>query len=108
MFCKPHHVDGLDKSLSSFVDFFTPVSPERDLLVGFGRAVSDFGLTASIYDVMVTLAYIFQNKQKKKETFFVFLIAHEFNSISWFLAMIILVILFLGFLSFGILTEFVP
>jgi len=65
VFCKPHHVDGLDKSLSSVVDFFTPVSPERDLLIGFGRAVSDFGLTASIYDVMVTLAYIFQNKQKE-------------------------------------------
>ncbi|XP_039687631.1 uncharacterized N-acetyltransferase ycf52 isoform X2 [Medicago truncatula] len=53
VFCKPHHVDGLDESLSSVVDFFTPVSPERDLFVGFGRAVSDFGLTASIYDVMV-------------------------------------------------------
>lgn len=36
-------------------DFFTPVSPSRDLLVGFGRAVSDCGLTASIHDVMVTL-----------------------------------------------------
>jgi hypothetical protein len=45
----------LDESSSSIVDFFTPVSPSRDLLVGFGRAVSDCGLTASIYDVMVTL-----------------------------------------------------
>ncbi|KAJ4850021.1 hypothetical protein Tsubulata_014056, partial [Turnera subulata] len=29
------------------------VSPENGRLVGFGRAVSDLGLTASIYDVMV-------------------------------------------------------
>ncbi|KDP21614.1 hypothetical protein JCGZ_03285 [Jatropha curcas] len=29
------------------------VSPSNGQLVGFGRAVSDFGLTASIYDVMV-------------------------------------------------------
>ncbi|OAY38305.1 uncharacterized protein LOC110623882 isoform X2 [Manihot esculenta] len=29
------------------------VSPSNSQLVGFGRAVSDFGLTASIYDVMV-------------------------------------------------------
>nr|XP_027190552.1 uncharacterized protein LOC101498757 [Cicer arietinum] len=54
VFCKPHHRDGLKpKSSSSVVDFFTPVSPYSDLLVGFGRAVSDCGLTASIYDVMV-------------------------------------------------------
>lgn len=46
-------------------DFFTPVSPSRDQLVGFGRAVSDFGLTASIYDVMVTLiANIFKMKKQ--------------------------------------------
>lgn len=30
------------------------VSPSNGQLVGFGRAVSDLGLTASIYDVMVT------------------------------------------------------
>lgn len=30
-----------------------PLSPANGRLVGFGRAVSDFGLTASIYDVMV-------------------------------------------------------
>ncbi|WJX40679.1 hypothetical protein P8452_28128 [Trifolium repens] len=53
VFCKPHLVDGLVESSSSIVDFFTPVSPSCDLLVGFGRAVSDCGLTASIYDVMV-------------------------------------------------------
>ncbi|XP_058753153.1 GCN5-related N-acetyltransferase 3, chloroplastic-like [Vicia villosa] len=53
VFCKPNIVDELGKSSSSVVDFLTPVSPSRDLLVGFGRAVSDCGLTASIYDVMV-------------------------------------------------------
>ncbi|XP_021752415.1 uncharacterized N-acetyltransferase ycf52-like [Chenopodium quinoa] len=31
----------------------TVVTPENGELVGFGRAVSDLGLTASIYDVMV-------------------------------------------------------
>ncbi|KAL0321743.1 UNVERIFIED_CONTAM: hypothetical protein Scaly_2470700 [Sesamum calycinum] len=30
-----------------------PVTPENGRLIGFGRAVSDLGLTASIYDVMV-------------------------------------------------------
>lgn len=30
-----------------------PLSPANGRLIGFGRAVSDFGLTASIYDVMV-------------------------------------------------------
>ncbi|KAG7968389.1 hypothetical protein I3843_08G151500 [Carya illinoinensis] len=30
-----------------------PVTPSNGQLVGFGRAVSDFGLTASIYDIMV-------------------------------------------------------
>lgn len=30
-----------------------PVTPANGQLVGFGRAVSDLGLTASIYDVMV-------------------------------------------------------
>lgn len=30
-----------------------PVSPANGLLVGFGRAFSDLGLTASIHDVMV-------------------------------------------------------
>ncbi|CAK8567744.1 unnamed protein product [Lathyrus sativus] len=53
VFCKPNIVDELGKSSSSIVDFLTPVSPSRDLLVGFGRAVSDCGLTASIYDLMV-------------------------------------------------------
>lgn len=30
-----------------------PVTPENGRLIGFGRAVSDLGLTASIYDIMV-------------------------------------------------------
>ncbi|XAR66063.1 Glucosamine-phosphate N-acetyltransferase [Bertholletia excelsa] len=30
-----------------------PVTPSNGQLVGFGRAVTDYGLTASIYDVMV-------------------------------------------------------
>lgn len=33
-----------------------PVSPQNGQMVGFGRAVSDLGLTASIYDVMVSIA----------------------------------------------------
>ncbi|KAL6977583.1 hypothetical protein U1Q18_026377 [Sarracenia purpurea var. burkii] len=31
----------------------SPVTPSNGQLVGFGRAVSDYGLTASIYDVVV-------------------------------------------------------
>ncbi|KAJ1387504.1 GNAT domain [Sesbania bispinosa] len=60
VFCKPHHLDAFANSSSSnsimamaMADFFTPLTPSRDQLVGFGRAVSDCGLTASIYDVMV-------------------------------------------------------
>ncbi|KAJ1400553.1 GNAT domain [Sesbania bispinosa] len=58
VFCKPHHLDAFANSSSSnsimaMADFFTPITPSRDQLVGFGRAVSDCGLTASIYDVMV-------------------------------------------------------
>lgn len=30
-----------------------PVTAENGMLVGFGRAVSDGGLTAAIYDVVV-------------------------------------------------------
>lgn len=32
----------------------SPVTPENGRLIGFGRAVSDMGFTASIYDVMVS------------------------------------------------------
>ncbi|KAH6792746.1 hypothetical protein C2S52_003223 [Perilla frutescens var. hirtella] len=34
-----------------------PVTPENGRLIGFGRAVSDLGLTASIYDIMVHPAF---------------------------------------------------
>ncbi|XP_027357263.1 uncharacterized protein LOC113866648 [Abrus precatorius] len=59
VFCKPHHVNVVadanysSSSILPVPDFLTPVSPSGDQLVGFGRAVSDYGLTASIYDVMV-------------------------------------------------------
>lgn len=72
IFCKPHHVvvdDDDDRgnltiaaesspSILGMVDFLqsvTPVTPVDGQLVGFGRAISDCGLTASIYDVMVTI-----------------------------------------------------
>nr|XP_027110550.1 uncharacterized protein LOC113730216 isoform X2 [Coffea arabica]XP_027115607.1 uncharacterized protein LOC113733438 [Coffea arabica] len=35
-----------------------PVTPDNGKLVGFGRAVSDLGLTASIYDVMVGTLFL--------------------------------------------------
>lgn len=58
VFCNLRHVNGVvpyhdNLSSSLIADFFTPASPSRDQLVGFGRAVSDYGLTASIYDVVV-------------------------------------------------------
>ncbi|KAL3025946.1 hypothetical protein AAZX31_04G205700 [Glycine max] len=56
VFYNPQHVNAVfhqNSSSSSIADIFMPVSPSRDQLVGFGRAVSDYGLTASIYDVMV-------------------------------------------------------
>jgi len=57
VFCNLRHVNAVvpyhDNSSSLIADFLTPVSPSRDQLVGFGRAVSDYGLTASIYDVVV-------------------------------------------------------
>ncbi|CAJ1974522.1 unnamed protein product [Sphenostylis stenocarpa] len=58
VFCNLRHVNDVvpyhgNSSSSLIEDFLTPVSPSRDQLVGFGRAISDCGLTASIYDVMV-------------------------------------------------------
>ncbi|RYQ84604.1 hypothetical protein Ahy_B10g104041 [Arachis hypogaea] len=60
VFCKSHHVlaaadSGDDGSfgMDDLVECVTPVTPSDGELVGFGRAVSDCGLTASIYDVMV-------------------------------------------------------
>ncbi|XP_048326545.2 GCN5-related N-acetyltransferase 3, chloroplastic isoform X2 [Ziziphus jujuba] len=57
VFCKTQDVLADSSSSMGLGDFFerlaTPVSPKNGQLVGFGRAVSDQGLTASIYDVMV-------------------------------------------------------
>lgn len=57
VFCKPQDVLADSSSSTGLGGFFerlvTPASPNNGQLVGFGRAVSDQGLTASIYDVMV-------------------------------------------------------
>ncbi|KAF8394788.1 hypothetical protein HHK36_018724 [Tetracentron sinense] len=66
VFCKPHFSSGhrskdettISKSEFGFGELFEralPVTESNGQLVGFGRAVSDNGLTASIYDVMVSL-----------------------------------------------------
>ena len=62
VFCNPQHVNAVfhqNSSSSSIADIFMPVSPSRDQLVRFGHALFEYGLTASIYDVMVM--------KKKKE-----------------------------------------
>lgn len=46
------------------------VTPENGDLVGFGRAVSDLGLTASIYDVMVRLTSFFSSLLLTSDYFF--------------------------------------
>ncbi|XP_054788866.1 uncharacterized protein LOC129294478 isoform X2 [Prosopis cineraria] len=68
VFCKPHHIVDEDRGgdstssadsskmimgVADFLQSMTPVSTFDGQLVGFGRAISDCGLTASIYDVMV-------------------------------------------------------
>lgn len=58
VFCKPNDVVGdASSSMGLLGDLIqrvrTPVSPQNSQLVGFGRAISDEGLTASIHDVMV-------------------------------------------------------
>ncbi|KAG4148310.1 hypothetical protein ERO13_D05G278400v2 [Gossypium hirsutum] len=69
VFCKPQHakVTNITKQNQSqeqqeqiktglvgdLMENVMPVNPSNGQLVGFGRAVSDLGLTASIYDVMV-------------------------------------------------------
>ncbi|KAJ7959496.1 Acyl-CoA N-acyltransferase protein [Quillaja saponaria] len=69
VFCKPRYIveDNDDIAISTTNSPFSimgvgnflqrvmplPVSPFNGQLVGFGRAISDYGLTASIYDVMV-------------------------------------------------------
>lgn len=57
VFCKPDDAVADSSSSMGLGDFFErlvmPVGPNNGQLVGFGRAISDQGLTASIYDVMV-------------------------------------------------------
>ncbi|WCJ39216.1 Acyl-CoA N-acyltransferases (NAT) superfamily protein [Euphorbia peplus] len=56
VFCNLRDRDGEggERGLGDLVRTMMPmVSPSDGELVGFGRAVSDFGLTAAIYDVMV-------------------------------------------------------
>ncbi|KAH7548217.1 hypothetical protein JRO89_XS14G0084600 [Xanthoceras sorbifolium] len=69
LFCRPHDCfeidcdgnlelfgDGFEKGvplLGNLMERVVPVSPSNGKLVGFGRAVSDVGLTASIHDVVV-------------------------------------------------------
>ncbi|XVE90938.1 hypothetical protein DITRI_Ditri20bG0115600 [Diplodiscus trichospermus] len=69
VFCKPQHVNVSKTTkqtqnqeqqnqtskgiVGDMMESVMPVSPSTGQLVGFGRAVSDLGLTASIYDVMV-------------------------------------------------------
>ncbi|XWS65646.1 hypothetical protein CRYUN_Cryun05aG0131700 [Craigia yunnanensis] len=69
VFCKPQHVNVTKTTnqiqnqeqqkqttkgfIGDLMESVMPVTPSNGQLVGFGRAVSDLGLTASIYDVMV-------------------------------------------------------
>ncbi|XVF41263.1 hypothetical protein PTKIN_Ptkin01aG0266700 [Pterospermum kingtungense] len=69
VFCKPQHVNVTNTTrqiqnqeqqkrtnkglVGDLVESVMPVTPSNGQLVAFGRAVSDLGLTASIYDVMV-------------------------------------------------------
>ncbi|XWS65648.1 hypothetical protein CRYUN_Cryun05aG0131700 [Craigia yunnanensis] len=68
VFCKPQHVNVTKTTnqiqnqeqqkqttkgfIGDLMESVMPVTPSNGQLVGFGRAVSDLGLTASIYDVM--------------------------------------------------------
>ena len=59
VFCRPHDNHDSTAKLSPVMGLgdmlrrAIPVTPSNGQLVGFGRAVSDQGLTASIYDLMV-------------------------------------------------------
>lgn len=57
VFCRRDDAVSDSSSSMGLGDFFErmvmPVGPNNGQLVGFGRAVSDQGLTASIYDIMV-------------------------------------------------------
>lgn len=64
IFCRPEDVTTAKSSPESLKlgDLFRrvmPVTHSNGQLVGFGRAVSDSGLTASIYDVMVDFPLLF-------------------------------------------------
>ncbi|ESQ55367.1 hypothetical protein EUTSA_v10026093mg [Eutrema salsugineum] len=80
VFCKPHHADLVEESTrenggaavlyseeeslssSSLGDLFQdvlPLTPANGQLVGFGRAYSDYGLTASIHDLMCLPGFTF-------------------------------------------------
>ncbi|KAL3653376.1 hypothetical protein CASFOL_003057 [Castilleja foliolosa] len=59
-FTKPEFLTARSSNSTDFVGIggdwirkVAPVTPENGRLIGFGRAVSDLALTASIYDVMV-------------------------------------------------------
>ncbi|CAI9091929.1 OLC1v1027050C1 [Oldenlandia corymbosa var. corymbosa] len=64
VFTKPEFISNLPSSAELVIEsmgiggkwiqkVIMPVTPDNGRLVGFGRAVSDLGLTASIHDVMV-------------------------------------------------------
>lgn len=59
----PSDLGRQNKGEGSLGDMFQdvlPLTPSNGQLVGFGRAYSDYGLTASIHDLMVLFVYKFQ------------------------------------------------
>ncbi|GMP69734.1 hypothetical protein CsSME_00028880 [Camellia sinensis var. sinensis] len=59
VFSRPEVVSNLIGVGGDWFRRVVPVTPSNGQLVGFGRAVSDCGLTASIYDVMRLTGYSF-------------------------------------------------
>lgn len=57
VFTRPESPTSVDGGI--WIKRVAPLTPENGRLIGFGRAVSDLGLTASIYDVMVSFYFIF-------------------------------------------------
>lgn len=55
LFSKDLYLESSNQGLRNWMERMMPVTPSNGQLVGFGRAVSDAGLTASIHDVMVNL-----------------------------------------------------
>ncbi|XP_031278946.1 uncharacterized protein LOC116137398 [Pistacia vera] len=53
LFSRNLHLESSNQMFKNFMQRMMPVTPSNGQLVGFGRAVSDAGLTASIHDVMV-------------------------------------------------------